>query len=85
VSHQGRQTRDISWWPKPSAWEISGLNIGFWSADCEAWFQRRVQDIGSGTAELRSPSQWKQSLRFAKTCNDTARIVDDLSAQFLAL
>ncbi|KAK0215265.1 hypothetical protein EDD85DRAFT_751844, partial [Armillaria nabsnona] len=32
------QTTQISWWPKPAAWEGSGLNVGFWSANCKAWF-----------------------------------------------
>lgn len=83
MSHQGRQTSDISWWPKPSAWEISGLNIGFWSADCESWFKKRLCDIRSGKAELRPPSKWKHSLRFTKACNETALNVNKLSAQFL--
>ncbi|KAG2063132.1 hypothetical protein BDR04DRAFT_1039094 [Suillus decipiens] len=27
-----------SWWPRPYTWATSGLNIGFWSGWCEAWF-----------------------------------------------
>ncbi|PBK83599.1 hypothetical protein ARMGADRAFT_886948, partial [Armillaria gallica] len=57
------QTVHISWWPKPSTWEASGLNLGHWSPDCEAWFQRRLGDIKSGTADLRSTMQWKRSLK----------------------
>ncbi|KAG1719528.1 hypothetical protein EDB19DRAFT_1918789 [Suillus lakei] len=29
----------VSWWPRPNAWNVSGLNISFWSARCEDWFQ----------------------------------------------
>ncbi|KAK0207455.1 hypothetical protein IW262DRAFT_1236102, partial [Armillaria fumosa] len=53
------QMNIISWWPKPSAWETSGLYIGFWSSDCEAWFQRRLDVIHSGKADLRTLAQWK--------------------------
>ncbi|KAG2063228.1 hypothetical protein BDR04DRAFT_1038832, partial [Suillus decipiens] len=26
------------WWPQPNAWNVSGLNVGFWLACCEDWF-----------------------------------------------
>jgi hypothetical protein len=77
-----RQTTDISWWPKPAAWEISGLNVGFWSKDCEAWYQKHLDDIRAGTAELRSPSKWRHSLRLTKACRDVAKHNDELAAQF---
>ncbi|KAG2056609.1 hypothetical protein BDR06DRAFT_879630, partial [Suillus hirtellus] len=32
-------TNHNTWWPQPNTWDASGLNIGFWSAHCEDWFQ----------------------------------------------
>ncbi|KAK0496917.1 hypothetical protein EDD18DRAFT_1058245, partial [Armillaria luteobubalina] len=57
------QMNIISWWPKPSAWETSSLYIGFWSSDCEAWFQWQVGDIHSGKAYLWTLTQWNHSLK----------------------
>ncbi|KAK0478060.1 hypothetical protein EDD18DRAFT_1087068 [Armillaria luteobubalina] len=77
------QMNIISWWPKPSAWETSGLYIGFWSSDCEAWFQRRLDDIHSGKADLRTLTQWKHSLKFLKQCNKVAQVNEKLAAEYL--
>ncbi|KAG2039457.1 hypothetical protein BDR03DRAFT_860197, partial [Suillus americanus] len=35
----------VSWWPQPNAWNVSGLNVGFWSACCEDWFQVHLGNI----------------------------------------
>ncbi|KAG2061624.1 hypothetical protein BDR06DRAFT_869720, partial [Suillus hirtellus] len=29
----------VFWWPQPNTWDALGLNISFWSAHCEDWFQ----------------------------------------------
>jgi hypothetical protein len=77
---QGHQTTDISWWPKPAAWEASGLYVGHWSQDCEMWFQKRLEDIKSGHADLRTSSKWKNSLKLWKTVASTN---EKLAGQFL--
>ncbi|KAG1721117.1 hypothetical protein EDB19DRAFT_1646668, partial [Suillus lakei] len=38
-------TTVVSWWPRPNAWNASGLNVGFWSARCEDWFQTCLGNI----------------------------------------
>ncbi|KAK0479122.1 hypothetical protein IW261DRAFT_1336724 [Armillaria novae-zelandiae] len=77
------QMNIISWWPKPLAWETSGLYIGFWSSDCEAWFQRWLDDIHSGKADLRTLAQWKHSIKFLKQCNKVAQVNEKLTAEYL--
>ncbi|KAJ7153188.1 hypothetical protein C8R43DRAFT_846897, partial [Mycena crocata] len=57
------QTSTPSWWPKPYAFNTSGLNTGWWSPDCEHWFQQRLAKIQSGTAELHTQTEWKRVLR----------------------
>ncbi|KAK0183826.1 hypothetical protein F5146DRAFT_939660, partial [Armillaria mellea] len=42
----------LSWFPKPAAWELSGLNIGFWSSDCKSWYQSHLAEINSPTPTL---------------------------------
>ena len=49
----GTQCADCSWWPKQSVWELCGLNVGYWSSDCEIWFQSHLATIRQGTAQLK--------------------------------
>jgi hypothetical protein len=57
---------DMSWWPKHSTWERSGLNWGHWTRSDEEWFQGRLKLIRTGQAELRSSLQWKRALKYQK-------------------
>ena len=58
------QRCDVSWWPKPSAWESGGLWPGYWTPDCEKWFVNHRQKCREGNIALCSPTQWKSALRF---------------------
>jgi hypothetical protein len=60
---------------QPHAWNASGLNVGFWSAHCEDWFQTRLDNIREGvsckqlscTNDANGPmtsTSWKRSLKF---------------------
>lgn len=84
--HEGRgeQTSHSSWWPKHSAWSLSGLNLGYWAPHCETWFQKRLSEIRAGTATLRTGKQWRDALGMLK---DTSRIRaanEKLAADYLA-
>ncbi|KAG5653251.1 hypothetical protein H0H81_001508 [Sphagnurus paluster] len=77
------QTTDVSWWPKPPAWAAAGLNVGYWSEDCERWFQTHLAKIREGQFQLRSPSAWKNGLRFN---HSTARVTaknEERAAEYL--
>ncbi|KIJ32862.1 hypothetical protein M422DRAFT_127413, partial [Sphaerobolus stellatus SS14] len=54
-----RNPRQLSWWPKPTAWANSGLDVGYWSSECESWYQQRITDINQYAAQLRTSEQWK--------------------------
>lgn len=56
------QREDVSWFPKASSWDISGLNHGYWTTDNEAWYQRRLKEIESGASPLPS-GEWRKRLR----------------------
>ncbi|RDB18819.1 hypothetical protein Hypma_014528 [Hypsizygus marmoreus] len=83
-SDNGRpQTSDLSWWPKPSVWEDSGLWVGYWSEDCEKWFQQRLAACHSGRADLKNATQWRHTIRYSKPAvrmaeKNEARTVDAL-------
>jgi hypothetical protein len=62
----GPQTTDILWWPKPSIWNKSGLNVGYWSEDCEKWYKLQTEKYLAGIAPLRNPQDWRHAIRFTK-------------------
>lgn len=62
----GRNTADVSWWPKHSTFSSSGLNVGHWTDACEEWFQARHLQIVEGRAELKTATQWFNSLKYEK-------------------
>ncbi|KAG6871949.1 hypothetical protein C0995_014640 [Termitomyces sp. Mi166 len=53
-----KQTEDASWFPKASAWQKSGNNHGYWTADNEDWYQKRLQEISNG-GKPRNAHEWR--------------------------
>ncbi|KAG2141207.1 uncharacterized protein EDB93DRAFT_1089504 [Suillus bovinus] len=75
ICDNARNVAKISWWPRPQAWATSGLNVGFWSTQCEQWFQKHLDNIRDGVSQnrhmstndinsLMTSSQWKTSIKF---------------------
>ncbi|KAF7349165.1 hypothetical protein MVEN_01438800 [Mycena venus] len=61
---ENQQTTTISWWPRPVYFEKSGLNVGWWSPACQAFYQRRLSQINHGDATLCTQGQWKNNMKF---------------------
>jgi hypothetical protein len=80
----GPQTTDLSWWLKPAMWETSGLNIGYWSEDCERWFLSYLDKCRTGVAELRKPSEWRHMIKFSKPVMRLTQKNDQFAGEFLA-
>jgi hypothetical protein len=85
----------VSWWPRPHAWAASGLNVGFWSAQCEKWFQTRLEHIHQGVSRSResapddangpiSATQWKRSLKFNNGTPKMMHNIDVACYEFLS-
>ncbi|KIJ47595.1 hypothetical protein M422DRAFT_129547, partial [Sphaerobolus stellatus SS14] len=55
----GVSPRYLSWWPKPNSWAKSGFDIGYWTSECEDWYQTRLSQIDKGTVKLRTTDAWK--------------------------
>jgi hypothetical protein len=41
-----------------------GLDVGYWTSGCEAWFQKRLASIKSNNAQPFTAAQWKSNLKF---------------------
>ncbi|KAG2754258.1 hypothetical protein P692DRAFT_20721111 [Suillus brevipes Sb2] len=83
----------LSWWPRPQAWAGSGLDVGFWSARCESWFQTRLDNIRQGVSRKRDSSDnngpvnnthWKHGLKFNGATKKFKKNLDAACYNFLA-
>ncbi|KAF8209005.1 hypothetical protein K438DRAFT_1489650, partial [Mycena galopus ATCC 62051] len=51
------QLKYISWWPTPTAFWSSGLSTGWWNANCEWWFIKRLKEMSNSQAKLQKHDQ----------------------------
>ncbi|KAJ6500623.1 hypothetical protein C8R45DRAFT_978396 [Mycena sanguinolenta] len=82
------QTMQLSFWPKPNAWDKGNLDPGWWSAECEGWFQKRLRRLEEGERYnekgiLARSSDWKHNLRFTKAVKDYVQAHERISAAIL--
>jgi hypothetical protein len=79
------QDSHLSWWPKHSAWIKSGLDVGYWSGNCERWFQIRLENIRLGDTKLRSGQEWTQVIgRLEPKAKKMTTVSRDLASIALA-
>ncbi|KAK7031898.1 hypothetical protein R3P38DRAFT_2774366 [Favolaschia claudopus] len=82
------QTKLLSWWPKPNAWQKGNLDPGWWSPACEGWYQKRRLRLGDANrygekGMLARPNEWKHNLRFVKTLKDIVQAHERISSLVL--
>lgn len=41
----------------------SGMNVGYWSLECEEWYQTRRDLVISGPAHPKAGDKWRTSLQ----------------------
>ena len=78
------QLSNPSWWPRPGAWESSGLWQGCWTADCEKWYQNRLEKHAAGQFEVQTTKHWRRRLKYDLDPNRIAKKNDTLGAEWLA-
>ncbi|KAJ6619593.1 hypothetical protein B0H10DRAFT_1793178 [Mycena sp. CBHHK59/15] len=81
----GRQVMMVSWWPKPSAFTLSRLNVGWCTPACKPWYQKCVGKIEGLTARLSTHTDWKHNLKLERQCLTYSKAVEKCSAQILSL
>ena len=68
-------------------WEASGLNVGYWSADDEAWFQKHLKDIhkyhGTGNPPYHSAAEWHNKLKYHKVMKKVVAFPRDAAERWL--
>ena len=53
----------MSWFPKFSTFNESGYWRGYWTPECETWFQRWLAVLKKGPASPRMASHWRANLK----------------------
>jgi hypothetical protein len=48
------------------------MNVGYWTPDCEGWYQHRLEQIRCGEARLYTATEWKDKLK--KRVGDTVQV-----------
>ncbi|KAI0668581.1 hypothetical protein C8Q78DRAFT_979238, partial [Trametes maxima] len=84
VDRHNRQPNLISWWPRPSQWKSSGLNLGHWTVLAEEWFVGRLRRIRKGEALPLNGKDWKSHIRFHSGGVKLAFAIQEESAHFLS-
>ena len=80
---KGEQRQDLSWWPKVTTFEGSGLNVGCWTPMCENWFKKRSEGIHAGRVGPNSSIAWQKNLKYAKETKKFVKNSMDLAERFL--
>src|SRR5215471_869346 len=60
---QAMQTARKWWWPPHSTWIKGSLHVGYWTQQCERWYQDRLVAIKSREAQPLTRNEWKVCLR----------------------
>ncbi|KAK0477943.1 hypothetical protein IW261DRAFT_1565740 [Armillaria novae-zelandiae] len=81
--HQQLLTEHLSWFPKDASWRGSRLDVGFWSANCEYWYQRRVERYLGGDFKCETQTEWKRSLKLWRDAPKVSGHLEHLSRSFL--
>ncbi|OCH84638.1 hypothetical protein OBBRIDRAFT_741245, partial [Obba rivulosa] len=72
------------WWPRPSQWHYSGLNVGYWAPFCEEWFKERLHTIQAGSAQPHGAKEWRMKVTLTKGTHKVRLAVDGTSERFLS-
>ena len=80
---KGHQTKDLSWFPKITTWDGSGIDVGCWTPMCERWFRKRLESIKGGMAGPYSSQQWQKNLRYGKETKKFITSCKNIGHKFL--
>ncbi|KAL0573985.1 hypothetical protein V5O48_007977 [Marasmius crinis-equi] len=72
----------MSWWPRPGQFQLGGMYLGFWSRDCEKWFQNRIRECRS-KPKLMSATKWRTAMNMQLATRRIPERNKDIARAFL--
>ncbi|CAK5284660.1 unnamed protein product [Mycena citricolor] len=79
----GHQEKRVSWWPQPGTFFTSGLNVGWWTPDCEQWFQSVLKQMRENKAVVLNNGDWKARIRGYSAAGRMAKNLEAVHKEFL--
>ncbi|KAJ6450707.1 hypothetical protein C8R47DRAFT_998796 [Mycena vitilis] len=79
----GHQEKCVSWWPQAGAFFNSDLNVGWWSPDCESWFQSVLREFANDKAVVLNNARWAKRIRGYNAALRATKNLDTVCADFL--
>ncbi|KAJ7202402.1 hypothetical protein GGX14DRAFT_370557 [Mycena pura] len=79
----GHQEKRVSWWPQAGAFFSSGMNVGWWTPDCERWFQGILREMAENKAVVLNNTRWKDRIRGYSAVLHLSKNLDAVCADFL--
>ncbi|CAK5266923.1 unnamed protein product [Mycena citricolor] len=83
TARNGHQEKRVSWWPQSAAFFTSGMSVGWWTPDCERWFQGILQEMAQGRAVVLNNTRWKERIRGYSAAWRLSKNLDAVCADFL--
>ncbi|KAK7006430.1 hypothetical protein R3P38DRAFT_2555847 [Favolaschia claudopus] len=83
IDPSGHQEKRVSWWPQAGAFFNSELNVGWWTQDCENWFQEILGQFRKNTAQLLNNARWAKRIRGYNAALRASKNLDAICADFL--
>ncbi|KAJ6454736.1 hypothetical protein C8R47DRAFT_997060, partial [Mycena vitilis] len=83
VDASGHQEKRVSWWPQAGAFFNSDLNVGWWSPDCESWFQSVLREFANDKAVVLNNARWAKRIRGYNAALRATKNLDTVCADFL--
>ncbi|KAK7034137.1 hypothetical protein R3P38DRAFT_2519257 [Favolaschia claudopus] len=83
IDPSGHQEERVSWWPQAGAFFNSELNVGWWTQDCENWFQEILGQFRKNTAQLLNNARWAKRIRGYNAALRASKNLDAICADFL--
>ncbi|KAL0580168.1 hypothetical protein V5O48_001827 [Marasmius crinis-equi] len=72
-----------SWYPRLGAFRSSSLNVGYWSRDCERWYQHRRNECVHGDTEVKDASNWKRGMKLNRSVTKISKANATIAHEFL--
>lgn len=83
VDPSGHQEKRLSWWPQAGAFYNSGMNVGWWTPDCESWFHGILREMAEGKAVVLNNTRWKARIRGFSAVPRVSKHLDAVHTNFL--
>jgi hypothetical protein len=85
VMYTGKTTKQVTykwWWPPHSTWITGSYYVGYWTEQCERWYQDRLEAIKTGKARPLTRKEWRAVLHRCHSTRPLVQVVEAASSNY---